>query len=69
MKFNDRCIDVPLKLTEKEASRLTELAESKEMSENHLLVNALRLYDAVNSGDVELRFKSDPNFYRGLFDE
>jgi len=67
--FNDRCVDFDLKLTKKEASRLTELAESKGMSENQLLVQALRMYDAVDSGDAELIFKPDPNFYRGLKDE
>ncbi len=66
-----RCIDVTikLKLTEKEASRLTELAKLKEMSVSKLLLQALRLYDGVENGNPELVWKKDPNFCMRLEDE
>ena len=63
-----RCIDVTVKLrlTEKEASRLTELAKLKDLSVAKLLLQALRLYDGVENGNPELKWKKDPNFYKGF---
>lgn len=54
-------ITVPL--TDQEAARLTELAAIKGLSEDRLLVQALRLYDCIESGGAELFFKKDPNFF------
>ena len=61
-----RCVNVVVKLTEKEANRLEELAKLKDLSVSKLLVQALRLYDAVENGTVELVWTNDLNFYKGF---
>ena len=61
-----RCVNVVVKLTEKEANRLEELAKLKDLSVSKLLVQDLRLYDAVENGNPELVWRKDPNFYKGF---
>ena len=48
--------EITVPLTDKEAARLKLLAAAKGLSEERLLILALRLYDCVDSGDAELIF-------------
>ncbi len=64
-----RNVEMTVMLTEKEVTRLKELAELREMSENQIMVQALRLYDGVENGNPELVWKKDPNFCMRLEDD
>ena len=59
---NEMITLVTLPLNVKEYKRLELFAKAHDMSEQQILIQGLRLYDAVDSGDAELIFKKDENF-------
>lgn len=51
-------IEMPLSM--KESERLKEIAKEVDLPEWRVLLQALRQYDAVHSGNAELVFKDTP---------
>ena len=49
-----------IKLSIKEANRLKEIAKELGWDEWRVMLNALRLYDAVHSGQAEVVYKDKP---------
>ena len=60
---NEMITLVTLPLNVKEYERLELFAKAHDMSEQQILIQGLRLYDTVDSGEAELVFKKDENFF------
>ncbi len=61
VNFNEqRPYKLVVGMTDKEDRRVTEYAEKHKMSRQRIIIQALRLYDAVESGSVVLHHTTPP---------